>query len=119
MRSYIVDQLIWYAQIYPDAGWEKDSDALDGNMALSSGRKSSKTPSAQGKETLPTKDSVVPMIPRRSIIDKMEEIKTQSPELYDLAVFLYSGKADEVKKYLKDAERAGEIVVQLLEKKGL
>ena len=113
-KSYIESQLEWLFTVYPDEGWRKDADALDGNLALSTGGKGSGRYTAQGVETRNNQGSVVPMISRREIISKMDTIKQQSPELYKYAQFVYSGSAAEADKALKEARDGAAALLNVL-----
>jgi hypothetical protein len=113
-RSYIENELRWYFQDYPDMGWKRDSDALDGDLALSTGGTTSKTLTAQGVATVNHKGAKVPDVSNRKIIKEMAEIKRQAPEMYEKAKFEFSGSLEEVEGMIEEAKSSNAALVSLL-----
>lgn len=113
-KSYLINQIEWYFTEYQDEGWAKDSDALDGDMALSVGGSSSRPVTASGKETANTKGSVIPVFSRREIIAQMDRIKRDAPQLYGAAEFVFTGTADDVLRQVAEAKKASDALLEVL-----
>lgn len=117
-KSFLINQAEWYFQVYKDsAGWERDSDALDGSFAMAARGSGNSPVTASGKETKNTKGCVVPMVSNREIIKQMSELRRSAPDLYYAAEFVFSGTADEVQEQLDAARRSSDIVIDLLSRK--
>jgi hypothetical protein len=110
-KSYVEQELRWYFNDYKDMGWKRDSDALDGDLALSTGGTTSKTLTAQGVATANHKGAKVPDISNRKIIKQMALVKQQSPELYDAARFIFGSE-----KELNEAMERTQTLVAVLGK---